>query len=73
MQIVKGEEYREYSNTRLTRIDTIKAARGSLTDCNNNLLAGTKMGYTLKMYRSNISIDQLNNSILNMINILEKK
>lgn len=72
LQIVKGEEYREYSNTRLTRIDTIKAARGSLTDCNNNLLAGTKMGYTLKMYRSNISIDQLNNSILNMINILEK-
>lgn len=72
LQIVKGEEYREYSNTRLTRIDTIKAARGSLTDCNNNLLAGTKMGYTLKMYRSNITIDQLNNSILNMINILEK-
>ena len=72
LQIVKGEEYREYSNTRLTRIDTIKAARGSISDCNNNLLAGTKMGYTLKMYRSNITIEELNNSILNMLNILEK-
>ena len=72
LQIVKGEEYREYSNTRLTRIDTIKAARGSITDTNGVLLAGTKMGYTLKMYRSNISIDELNNSVLNLLNILEK-
>lgn len=72
LQIVKGEEYREYSNTRLTRIDTIKAARGSISDCNGNLLAGTKMGYTLKMYRNNISIDELNESILKILNILEK-
>ena len=72
LQIVKGEEYREYSNTRLTRIDTIKAARGTISDCNSNLLAGTKMGYTLKMYRNNISIDELNESVLKILNILEK-
>ena len=72
LQIVKGEEYREYSNARLTRIDTIKAARGSIFDSENTLLAGTKMGYTVKMYRCNISIEELNTSILNIINILEK-
>lgn len=71
LQIVKGEDYREYSNARLTRIDTIKAARGTISDCDNNLLAGTKMGYTVKMYRCNISIEELNTSILNIVNILD--
>ena len=70
LQIVKGEEYREYSNTRLTRIDTIKAARGSITDANGVLLAGTKMGYTLKMYRSNISIDELSLNISMLLRLL---
>lgn len=72
LQIVNGQEYRANSNARLTRNDTIKAARGNLVDCNDVLLAGTKIGYTLKMYRSNITIQELNDAILKIINILEK-
>ena len=30
LQIVNGEEYRETSNTRLTRESTLKAARGNI-------------------------------------------
>ena len=32
LQIVHGEEYRETSNTRLTREKTITAARGNIVD-----------------------------------------
>lgn len=32
LQIVHGEEYREQSNTRLTRESVLKAARGSIKD-----------------------------------------
>lgn len=32
LQIIHGKEYREQSNTRLTRESTLKAARGSILD-----------------------------------------
>ena len=32
LQILNGEVYREQSNTRLSRVSTIKAARGSIVD-----------------------------------------
>ena len=32
LQIIKGDEYREQSNTRLTRESTLEAARGNIFD-----------------------------------------
>ena len=32
LQIIKGQEYREQSNTRLTRESVLKAARGNILD-----------------------------------------
>ena len=72
MQIVNGNLYRETSNSRLTREAVIKASRGYIYDTDGNILAGIKMGYCLQLYRSQISIEQLNTGILSMINILEK-
>ena len=40
LQIVHGEEYREQSNTRLTRESTIEADRGSILDKNGNTIVG---------------------------------
>lgn len=71
LQIVHGEEYLEQANSRLTRESTIKAARGNIYDCNGNLLAGNKIEYSLKIYRSKIDEINLNRTILNTINILE--
>ena len=72
LQIVKGSEYLERSNSRLTRETTIKASRGNILDCNGNILAGTKIKYSLELYKSKIENYQLNDTILNAINVLEK-
>ncbi len=71
LQIVNGKEYLEKSNSRLTRETTIKASRGNIVDCNNNTLAGTKIRYSLELYKSKIETEELNNTILRTINILE--
>ena len=52
LQIVNGAEYRETSNTRLTRESTIEAARGNIEDRNGNLLASTKTGYSIELYKT---------------------
>ena len=71
LQIVNGQEYLERSNSRLTRETTVKASRGNISDCNGNILAGTKIKYSLELYKSKIETEQLNNTILNTIKVLE--
>ena len=39
LQIIHGEEYLEESSSRLTRENTIVAARGNILDRNGNVLA----------------------------------
>jgi len=72
LQIVNGNDYLTKSNSRLTRETTIKASRGNILDCNGNILAGTKLRYSLEIYKSKIETEELNNTILRVINILEK-
>lgn len=72
LQIVHGEEYLQTANSRLTRETVIKAARGKIYDCNGILLAGNKIRYSLKIYKSKIDEEELNITILNTINLLEK-
>lgn len=71
LQIVNGSEYREVSNTKLTRKATIEAARGSILDRSGNVLVSTEMEFSLEMYKSKTDDDRLNSSILLMTNILE--
>lgn len=72
LQIVKGEEYREQSNTRLSRESVLQAARGDILDQSGNKLATTKSGYSLKLYKTKIDDETLNETLLKIINILEK-
>lgn len=71
LQIVNGAEYREDSNTKLTREATIEAARGSILDRSGNILVSTEMKFSLEMYKSKTDDAQLNDSILLMTTILE--
>jgi len=71
LQIIKGQEYRENSNTRLSRESTIEAARGSILDRSGNTLVSTDMSFSLEMYKTKVEDEQLNNSILLMTTILE--
>lgn len=71
LQIVHGEEYREQSNTRLTRESTLEAARGNILDQSGNKLATTTLGYSLELYKTKIDTQTLNNTLLKIIQILE--
>ena len=72
LQIVHGAEYREQSNTRLTRETTLEAARGSILDRSGTVLASTDMRFSLELYKTKIDDETLNNSILGIIQVLEK-
>ena len=72
LQIVHGAEYREESNTRLTRESTLEAARGDILDRTGATLVSSDMQFSLEMYKTKIDDNQLNISILNMIQVLEK-
>lgn len=71
LQVVNGESYREQSNTRLSRVSTIKAARGSILDRSGNELAGVKTENNIEIYKTNISNDELNESALNLVNLMD--
>ncbi len=72
LQIVHGAEYREQSNTRLTRESTLEAARGEILDRTGATLVTSDMQFSLEMYKTKIDDNELNISILNMIQVLEK-
>ena len=72
LQIIHGAEYRETSNTKLTREAKIEAARGSILDRSGNVLVNTEMHFSLEMYKAKTDDDQLNSSILLMTNILKQ-
>lgn len=72
LQIIHGEEYREQSNTRLTRESVLEASRGSIVDKSGNVLVSSKMEFSLELYKSKIDTDTLNTCILNIIEVLDK-
>jgi len=72
LQIVHGEEYREHSNTRLTRISEVEGSRGDILDRSGNILATVRVAYNIELYKTNIENQELNDAILKLINMLEK-
>ena len=72
LQIVHGAEYREQSNTRLTRETTLEAQRGTIMDKSGNVLVSSEMKFELELYKTKIDDATLNQSILNIIAVLEK-
>ena len=72
LQIVHGEEYRETSNTRLTRESTLRAARGSIKDRTGIDLVTNETGFGLEIYRTKADNEALNTAIQKVVTILEK-
>ncbi len=72
LQVLNGETYREQSNTRLSRVTSIKSARGSIVDRTGTELAGIATQYSIEMYKTNIANEQLNTSILKLVNLLNE-
>lgn len=72
LQIIHGAEYRQESNTRLTRESTLEAARGEILDRSGNVLVTSNQKFNLELYKSKIDTNTLNDTILNIVNVLEK-
>ena len=72
LQIIQGKEFRKRSNTRLTRESTIRAARGDILDNSGNKIVTTKMGYLVQLYKTKIDNETLNNTLLRIVDTLEK-
>ena len=72
LQIVHGAEYREESNTRLTRETTLEAARGEILDRTGTALVTNSTKFSVELYKTKIDDNELNTSILNIVNLLEK-
>lgn len=71
LQIINGEEYRKQSNTRLTRETTLEASRGEILDRTGNKLVTTVMTFSLEFYKTKISTETLNNTLLKIATLLE--
>ena len=72
LQIVHGAKYREESNTRLTRESVLEADRGEILDRSGNVLVSSSQKFNLELYKSKIDTNALNESILKIIQVLEK-
>ena len=71
LQIIHGAEYREESNSRLTRETVLKAARGSIKDRTGVELVTTDTEYSVEIYSTKVDDQTLNESIERFITILE--
>ena len=77
--VVQGKEYRELANAQQLKSTTIKASRGSIVDCNNQILAQSATVYTvfidpntLKDYLSNdpkATVDEISNKLADILEL----
>jgi len=72
LQILKGKEFRQQSNTRLTRESVLQAARGNILDRTGTPIVSNTMGFRLDLYKTKVDTQTLNNTILNIVKVLEK-
>jgi len=72
LQVVNGQEYREQSEKKMLRATVIEAPRGEIYDRNGIVLATNKLAYDVVMYKVGLEEEELNKTILKVINILEK-
>lgn len=72
LQIIKGEDYRKQSNTRLTRETILESARGEILDRTGNKLVTTTMNFSLEFYKAKISTETLNETLLKIAELLEE-
>ena len=72
LQIVKGADYRNISNTRLSRESILEASRGEILDRSGNILATTISSFNVELYKTKTDNDSLNKCILNLVELFEQ-
>ncbi len=72
LQVISGKIYRELSSKKMLRTVVIEAPRGEIYDRNGILLASSKLGFDVQLYKAKSENKALNDTILKVINIVEK-
>ena len=72
LQIINGEEYREKSEKRMLRTQTITAPRGEIYDRNGVILATNKLSYDVILYKVRVDTKEQNDGILRLVEILNE-
>ena len=72
LQIVNGESYREQSENRLVREVKVTAPRGEIYDRYGKLMVTNETGYSVNLYYTKISKEELNSNLLELTKILQK-
>ena len=67
-----GEEYREQSNTRLTRETSLEAARGKILDRTGGVLVTSETTFAIELYKSKVDSQTLNKALLGIVDTLSK-
>lgn len=71
LQIINGAEYREQSEKRMLRTETIEAPRGEIYDRNGVVLATSKRSYNVTIYKVNVEVEEQNEAISKLVDILD--
>lgn len=72
LQLVKGSEYAAKSESRLVRSMTISAPRGEILDRYGRPLVTNRMGFSIQFQKTAATDEQLNSTILSLINLMEQ-
>lgn len=72
LQIVEGEKYNEDSKRRVLRESTVTAPRGKILDRYGVPIAVNRQGFTVKIVKTDIKSDELNNMLYKVVKVLEK-
>ncbi len=70
LQIIHGEEYRETSNTKLTRESILEADRGNIKDSSGENLATVTTQNSVELYKTKSNNQTINDTILRLVNLL---
>ena len=70
LQGIKGEEYYEQVTHRLNSTFSVKAPRGKITDRYGKPLVTNRLGYSIKLKKTDATNDEINRSLLNVVNVL---
>lgn len=72
LQIIVGANYSEQTKNRINMTFADKAPRGEIMDRFGNPLVTNRLGYSLRLHKSDISGEELNKMILEIVNILKE-
>jgi len=72
LQIVEGEKYDIYLQTRVLKEITIKAPRGKILDRNGVPLALNRQGFAVDIVKTDITNAELNEMLLKLVELFEK-